>query len=268
MQIKGSNLVSNMYHINGVPLVVTSAERDLGVIISDRLSWNKQVCEQCAKSNRVLGFVRHNTRSIKSVSVRRVIYLTLVRSHLGYATQVWAPQWKELIRKTERIQRRATKYILNVPFLCEESYKDRLIKLDLLPVSFWHEYLDMVFLFKSVTGLVKVNPTVIPTRRVLSRATRSSRNTNLTLFVPKKCKTTTYQRSFFTRTVRIWNALADDIGFSKTISLSLFKAHLLSYYKQSLCKSYDPEDPRSFKSICSGLACVAAGCVTKSQYSP
>ena len=60
----------------------------------------------------------------------------------------------------------------------------------------------------------------------------------------------TYQRSFFTRTVRIWNALADDIGLSETISLSLFKAHLLSYYKQSLCKSYDPEDPRSFKSIC------------------
>ena len=60
--------------------------------------------------------------------MRRVIYLTLVRSHLGYATQVWAPQSKELIPKTERIQRRDTKYILNLPFLCEESYKDRLIK--------------------------------------------------------------------------------------------------------------------------------------------
>ena len=96
------NLVSNMYHINEVPLVVTSAERDLGVIISDKLSWNKQVCEQCAKSNKVLGFVRRNTRSIKSVSVRPIIYLTLVRSHLGYVTQVWAPQSKELIRKNRK----------------------------------------------------------------------------------------------------------------------------------------------------------------------
>ena len=125
----------------------------------------------------MLGFVRRNTRSIKSASVRRVIYLTLVRSHLDYASQVWAPQSKELIRKTEWIQHRATKYIFNLPFLCEESYKDRLIKLDLLPVSYWHEYLDMVFFFKSVTGLVKVNPTVIPTRRVLSRETRSSSKT-------------------------------------------------------------------------------------------
>ena len=92
----------------------------------------------------MLGFVRRNTRSVKNASVRRIIYLTVVRSHLGYATQVWAPQSKELIRKIERIQRRATKYIFNLPFLCEESYKDRLIKLALLPVSYWHEYLDMV----------------------------------------------------------------------------------------------------------------------------
>ena len=78
--------------------------------------------------------------------MRRVIYLTLVRSHFSYATQVWTPQSKELIRKIERIQHRATKYILNLPILCEESYKDRVIKLALLPVSYWHEiYLDMVF---------------------------------------------------------------------------------------------------------------------------
>ena len=55
-------------------------------------------------------------------------------------------------------------------------------------MSYWHEYLDVVFFFKSVTGLVNVNPTVIPTRRVLSRATRSRSNTNVTLFVPKNVK--------------------------------------------------------------------------------
>jgi len=106
--IRRHNPVSNMHHINEVPLGVASTERDLGVIISDKLWWNEQVYDQCVKSNRTLGFVRRNTRSIKSASVRRVIYLTLVRSHLGYATQVWASQSKELIRKTERIQRGAT----------------------------------------------------------------------------------------------------------------------------------------------------------------
>ena len=68
----------------------------------------------------MLAFVRRITRSMESASVRRVIYLTLVRSHLGYATQVWVLHSKELIRKTEQIQHRATNYILNLPSLCEE----------------------------------------------------------------------------------------------------------------------------------------------------
>ena len=88
------NPVSNTYHINEVPLGVTSAEKDLGIIISDKLLWNKQVCDQCAKSNRILGFVRRKTRSIKNESVRRVIDHTLVRSHLGYATKCGCPSRK------------------------------------------------------------------------------------------------------------------------------------------------------------------------------
>ena len=228
-----SELLRNttLYHINKIPLGITSAEKDFGVVISDKLSWNKQVCDQCTKSDIMLEFVRHlNTRSI--TNVRHAIYLTLVKSHLGYATQVWAPQSKE---KTEQIQRRATKYILSLPSHCEESYKDRLINLDLLLMSYFPKYVDTVFFFKSVTGLVKVNPTVIPANRVPSRATRSSCNTNVTLFIPRMCKTTTYQRSFLIRLLRIWNAQADDIGLSVT------------YYKHSFCKSYDPEDPRLFK---------------------
>lgn len=41
--------------------------------------------------------------------------VSLVRPHLDSPTQVWAPQSKELICKTEQIQRWATKYILNLP---------------------------------------------------------------------------------------------------------------------------------------------------------
>ena len=75
----------------------------------------------CSNSNRMLSFVRHSTRCIKNVSVRRSIYLTLVRSHLGYARQVWGPQSIELVYKMERIQGRASKYILNLQFHGQQS---------------------------------------------------------------------------------------------------------------------------------------------------
>ena len=77
-----------------------------------------------------------------------------------------APQLIELVCKMERIQRRASKYILNLPFHCQQSYKDRLIQLNLLPLTYWHEYLDMVFFFRAVTGCVEINPTVTPLKTV------------------------------------------------------------------------------------------------------
>ena len=111
--------------------------------ITDNLTWDKQVNEQCAKASRLLGYVRRNTRLVRSITVRHSAYLTLVRSHLDYATQVWTPQSIGLIRGLERVPRRATKYILDVPFICDRTYGDRLINFNLLPISYWHGFLDM-----------------------------------------------------------------------------------------------------------------------------
>ena len=91
----------------------------------------------------MLGFLRRVAmREITDVKILRTLYLSIVRSTLGYATQVWSPQSIDLITRTERIQRRAAKFILKLPFVCAETYKDRLITLKLLPITYWHEYLN------------------------------------------------------------------------------------------------------------------------------
>ena len=185
---------------------------------------------------------------IKSPIVRRTAYLTLVRSHLGYATQLWTPQSVDLMRKIERVQRRATKFILSLPFFCEQSYTSRLIELNLLPISYWHELLDMIFFFKSVTGIVNLNSSVVPKIHV-TRVTRSY-NPDSPHFFSRKCKTTTFQRSFLNRTTRIWNTLSNDINLSVKLPLSQFKSLLYNYYLSALKSVYDPENPRSWKSIC------------------
>ena len=38
--------------------------------------------------------------------------------------------------------------------MCSESYRDRLITLELMPLSYWHEYMDLVFFYKAINGLV------------------------------------------------------------------------------------------------------------------
>lgn len=76
------------YTMDRTTLEFTESEKDLGVIVTADLTWSKQVCNQCSKANKMLGFVRRNLRFVKSIPVRRCMYLALVRSHLCYATQV------------------------------------------------------------------------------------------------------------------------------------------------------------------------------------
>ena len=63
---------------------------------------------------------------------------------------MWAPQAVNLILVIERIQRRAAKFILSLPYRCEVSYKQRL---GLLPLCYWHEFLDFVYVFKCLVSL-------------------------------------------------------------------------------------------------------------------
>ena len=149
---------------------------------------------------------------------------SVVRPHLGYATQIWAPQTIELIKRVERVQRRATKFILNLPFHCELTYEDRLQATDLLPISFWHEYLDLTFFFKLFNGLVCVSEEIIPERKHRNiRTTRATRNSDIITFRIRKCRTVTFQGSFMNRTARVWNILPAELR-PQSLTLPRFKS--------------------------------------------
>ncbi len=232
-----------------MPLKSTRCERDLGVRVSSDLIWKEQVMGQAAHAMKLLGYIRRNTRSINSTSIRKSMYLALVRPHIGYATQIWAPQSIDLILKPKRIQRRASRYILNLPFNSCEDYSSRLQSLNLLPICYWQEYLDLVFFYKSTHGLVNLNQSVLPHLRS-TRCTRST-NTGIVKYDVPKCKTTTYQHSYTIRVTRIWNLLAKDIRTSTSSdSVSAFKSFLLTYYFTALKNTFNIDDPRTFKTIC------------------
>ena len=72
------------------------------------------------------------------MEARRSLYLALVRSQLTYCSQLRNPH---LIKDTtilERVQRRATKYILND---YTSDYKFRLLKLKLLPLMYMLDFM-------------------------------------------------------------------------------------------------------------------------------
>ena len=247
------NQIVYPYKLHDTLLESSDCERDLGILTSTDLSWSKHVDYQCAKASKTLGYVRRSTFDITEAAVRRSLYLTLIRTQLLYGSQIWAPQTINLIQRTERLQRRATKYILNLPFLCDTSYDQRLLLLDLLPLCYWHELLDMVLFYKLTHGLMTIDPYLLPlpTNTNNKRATRSSDPDHLS-FTTTRCKTSTYQKSYLNRCARIWNALPKELT-GKNTSLAGFKYRIYQYYKLALETVYDVDDPRTWKCIC--LSC-------------
>ena len=199
-------------------------------------------------------YVGRSTLNIKNTIVRRRLYLCLVRSQLCYGSQIWAPQSVALVKRVKSLQKRATKYILNLPFRCDTTYNERLALLDLLPLCYWHEFLGMVTFYKLMHGIMTIDNNLLQPSLNNNNNRRETRSCDLNhlSFTAAQCRTSTYQRSFLNRTKKIWNVLPKSFTNNK-FSLGQFKNGLFKHYKSALKVVFDVDNPKTWKFIC--LSC-------------
>ena len=120
------------------------------------------------------------------------------------------------------------------------------MKLNLLPVSYWHEIRDLVFFFKAINGIYNIDITEFVQPKVITRSTRHSCSLD---YQPLKCRTSLFQRSYFNRTVELWNSLSLSIRTLPDVNAS--KAALVKYYKKALIETFDRENVYTLKIIVS-----------------
>ncbi|XP_019849047.1 PREDICTED: uncharacterized protein LOC100633036, partial [Amphimedon queenslandica] len=118
--------------------------RDIGIIISDSLSWSLHYRSISSKAYGQMSLIRR-TFSTSSIKVRKLLYISLVCSKLVYGSQLWRPMFIKDIVILERIQRRATRFITNDYV---SNYRDRLLSLRMLPLMYTLELLDILFFIK------------------------------------------------------------------------------------------------------------------------
>ena len=239
-------LVPSSYHLKyDTPIKRTNAQKDLGVIITSDLKWNQHVSMVCAKANKMLGFIKRSSMDIRNEKTRLALYKTMVRSQMAYCTQIRSPQSVSLILQVENVQRRATRYILSLPFLSGVSYKDRLVKNGLLPLTYWHEFLDMVYLYKA---LVLSNDHNIHVKTT-DRLTRENDGTAKIILQVPRVNTLTFQNSYYCRSPTTFNCLPSHLRQSN-LSISQFKCGLFKYYQKLVEEVYDIDVPQTFKTVC------------------
>jgi len=96
------------YRLRADLLESSSAERDLGVLVDDKLTMSQQYALVAKKPNGILGCLRKSVAN-RSREILPPLYSALVRPRLEYRVHFWALQFKKDEELLETVQQRATK---------------------------------------------------------------------------------------------------------------------------------------------------------------
>ncbi|PKU46682.1 hypothetical protein llap_2999 [Limosa lapponica baueri] len=123
----GRNNPIHQYRLGVDLLESSSVEKDLGVLVDNRMTIRQQCALVAKKADGILGCIKKSVAS-RSRKVILPLHSALVRLHLEYCVQFWAPQINRDRELLERVQQRVTKMIRGPEHL---SYEERLRDLGL-----------------------------------------------------------------------------------------------------------------------------------------
>ena len=218
-----------VYSLGGESLDYVDVEKDLGVMVKSSFDWKDQCDKVCSKANQNLGLSRRTCHFLVDINRKRVIYLTLVRSQFEHCSIIWRPVTQAMLKKFEGLQKRALKWILaeeGISYSSHSRYIHKCRQVNLMPMSDRFDFLDLLFFFKVVKGLIPVELPSYITLYSGSTRLRSSHMDHLCYVssITGSSSNSLFCRSFFFRTISKWNHIPLEIR--ELCDLSAFKTKL------------------------------------------
>lgn len=112
MRVSRINNTSFCYYLNDTPLEAVDSYKYLGVHITSNLTWSLHIQNIINNANRMLGYLRRNFYNAP-LELKLLLFKTLIRSKLEYATTVWDPHHENLINALEMVQNNSVRFILS-----------------------------------------------------------------------------------------------------------------------------------------------------------
>ena len=225
-----------IYSLGGDLIDYVDSEKDLGVMVTSNFDWAEQCAKVLSKANQKLGMSRRNCHFVIDKNRRRVLYLTLVRSQFEHCSVVWRPVTKSLLHKFESLQKRAIKWILREEYMSYSSktYILKCKELNIMPIADRFDFLDLIFFFKVVKGLV---PVELPPYLSLYQGNTRLRSSHLDKLcyissLSPQTATNAFAKSFFFRTHTKWNHIP--LSIREIDSLTEFKSKLTKYMWENI----------------------------------
>ena len=228
------------YYLDGSELNYCTAEKDLGVHVTNKLNFTDHCNNLYSQANQRLGLLKRTCHFVENREQKRKLYLTMVRSLFEHCSVIWRPHNQTTINKLETIQRRAVKWIWdeNYTSYSDLEYLIRCRQLYFLPLNLKLLFNDLLLFHKALNCLI---PVKIPDYLHFfdgNNRLRSSHLDHLSLVsdikpkvYPKYSKNSVQgteckilENSYFYRSHLSWNKLPLEIR--EALTHNIFKAKL------------------------------------------
>ena len=180
----------------------SNSEKDLGVYVDERLTFETHIGKVINTANKVTGLIARQFKYLNK-EVFLDLYKSLVRPHVEYSSVVWCPCTIRDRKLIEGIQRRATKML---PGMQNLSYDQRLRTMEIPSLQYRRLRADMIQVYKIIHGIDNIDPN---TFFEMSNDKRTRGHKYKILKQRAKCNLR--RLSFSHRIVDTWNALPENV---------------------------------------------------------